>query len=109
MFRALGDPTRAQIFRFLCGKSGPVAVEASGDVRPISGASVGEVCCHITDCASFSSTIAFHLKELRLAGLIRAERHGKQMVCSADPEAIRELIHHLEACAQAAQETCETL
>lgn len=88
MFRALGDPTRARIFEFLCQKCGPVAVDDEGDVRPIQGVTVGEVCCHITGTVQPSSTISFHLKELRLAGLINAEKNGKFMVCSIRREAI---------------------
>lgn len=91
MLRALGDPTRARIFEFLCSRCCAVALDEGGDVRPVTGATVGEVCCHITGAEQFSSTISFHLKELRLAGLIHADKNGKYMVCSVRPEALREI------------------
>src|SRR5438445_13458124 len=42
MFKALGDPTRLHIFKFLRTCCSPVAVEESGAVRPIVGPTVGE-------------------------------------------------------------------
>ena len=91
LFKALGDPTRLQIFEFLCRQCCPVAVEDSGDVRPVLGPTVGEVCCHVTGADRITSTISFHLKELRLAGLIRTERHGKNMICGVNHDAIASL------------------
>ena len=95
LFRALGDPTRRRIFEFLCGRIFPVAVEETGDVHPFKGATVGDVCCHITGSDKFSSTISFHIKELRLAGLINAEKEGKYMVCSVRREAIDAMREYL--------------
>ena len=86
MFKALGDPTRLRIFEFLCSCCCPVAVEETGDIRPVSGPTVGEVCCHITGIERITSTVSFHLKELRLAGLITVERRGKNMICGLRPE-----------------------
>ncbi len=89
MFKALGDPTRARIFAFLGSKCNPVALdEESGEVHPVQGCTIGEVCCHITGTDQFSSTISFHLKELRIAGLIRTEKSGKYTICSLNPEAV---------------------
>jgi ArsR family transcriptional regulator len=87
-FRALGDRTRLSIFEFLCAKCCPVAVSETGEVRRFEGATVGEVCCHVTGSEKFNSTISHHLRELRLAGLISAEREGKFMVCSINREAV---------------------
>ena len=95
LFRALGDPTRKRIFEFLCAKDCPVAVEESGDVHQIQGVSVGDVCCHVTGSDKFSSTISFHIKELRIAGLINAEKNGKFMICSVRREAIAEMSEYL--------------
>lgn len=97
VFRALGDPTRLQILRFLSQKCGPVAVDEEGQVRPVAGATVGEVCCHVTGSPQATSTISFHLKELRLAGLIHAEKAGKFMICSIRPEAIRSVVQFLSS------------
>jgi len=101
MFRALGDRTRARIFEFLCTNSSPVALDDTGDVRTVQGVTVGEVCCHVTGSEQFSSTVSFHLKELRLAGLIHAEKNGKFMVCSVKREAIRVMCDYLESQAKA--------
>ena len=70
VFKALGDPTRLRIFDFLRSCCCPVAVEEGGDVRPVDGPTVGEVCCRVTGAERINSTISHHLKELRLAGLI---------------------------------------
>jgi ArsR family transcriptional regulator len=100
MFKALGDPMRLRIFEFLRSCCGPVAVEESGAVRPVSGPTVGEVCCHVTGAEQINSTISHHLKELRLAGLITVERRGKHMVCGVNHAAVSALAAYLggEAC-----------
>jgi ArsR family transcriptional regulator, arsenate/arsenite/antimonite-responsive transcriptional repressor len=97
MFKALGDPTRLRIFEFLCGCCGPVAVAEDGEVRNVVGPTVGEVCCHVTGIEKVTSTISFHLKELRQAGLITMERRGKQMICAPNPEAVASLARYLTA------------
>lgn len=106
MFRALGDSTRRRIFEFLCERCCPVAVEESGEVRPVAGVTVGEVCCQITGSDKFNSTISFHLKELRLAGLIVAEKRGKFIVCSVRREAIDAMSAYLDALPKADPEAC---
>lgn len=94
MFKALGDPTRLHIFEFLCRCCCQVAVEETGDVRPVTGATAGAVCCHVTGGAKITSSISFHLKELRQAGLIVMERRGKNRICSVSPNAIKELAEY---------------
>ena len=106
MFKALGDPTRARIFEFLCTKCSPVALDDSGDVRPVQGVTVGAVCCHVTGSEQFSSTVSFHIKELRLAGLINAEKNGKFMVCSVKREAIQVMRDYLQVQNDAALGVC---
>jgi len=112
MFKALGDPTRLRIFEFLQSCTSPVAVDETGDVRRVTapltiapsmaaaaatiapprltpdGLTVGEICCHVTGEDRISSAISFHLKELRLAGLIQMERRGKHMICSVNADAV---------------------
>src|SRR5580700_1848953 len=97
MFKALGDPTRLHIFEFLRSCCCPVALEDSGDVRPVIGPTVGEVCCHVTGAEQINSKISHHLKELRLAGLITVERRGKNMICGVNREAVAALAAYLAA------------
>jgi len=91
MFKALGDPTRLRIFEFLCACCCPVAVGETGDVRPVLGPTVGEVCCQVTGADRITSSVSFHLKELRLAGLITMERRGKNMICGVNRDAAAKL------------------
>lgn len=91
MCKALGDPTRLRIFQFLRSCCGPVAVGESGEVRPVDGPTVGEVCCRVTGIDRITSTVSFHLKELRNAGLITMERRGKNMICRVDAGAVDRL------------------
>ena len=106
MFKALGDPTRLHIFEFLRDCCGPVALEDNGDVRPIVGPTVGEICCHVTGAERITSTISFHLKELRLAGLITVERRGKNMICAVNSEAVASLAACLGGMADDKRSTC---
>lgn len=91
MFKALGDPTRLRMFQFLRGCCNEVAVGEAGEVRPVEGPTVGEVCCQISGDRKITTSMSFHLKELRLAGLIQMERRGKNMICRVEPEAVQSL------------------
>lgn len=106
MFKALGDPTRLHIFQFLRACSGPVAVEETGEVRPMIGPTVGEVCCHVTGAEQINSKISHHLKELRLAGLITVERRGKNMICAINHRAIGLLVEFLNVIPDENGSTC---
>lgn len=96
MLKALGEPTRLRIFQFLRSCCCPVAVdEETGEVRPVrnslDGPTVGEVCCHVTGRERVTSTISEHLKDLRVAGVIRMERRGKNVICAVNPAALAQL------------------
>ena len=95
MFRALGDPTRLRIFEFLRGCCCPVAVEDSGDVRPVYGPTVGEVCCTVTGADRITSTVSVHLKTLEEAGLITIQPRGKTRVCGVNQDAVVALADYL--------------
>lgn len=86
IFRALSDPTRLAIFQLLrCCVDG-VTMDDEG--RCFLGPSVGEVCCQV---GVAQSTVSHHLKELRLAGLIRMERRGRTIYCSVVPETLERI------------------
>jgi DNA-binding transcriptional ArsR family regulator len=105
-FKALGDPTRLHIYAFLCDCASPVAVENSGSVRPVSGPTVGEICCHITGSEQASSNISFHLKELRNAGLITMEKRGKYVICGINAAAHATLVGFLTQQRKCAPDCC---
>jgi ArsR family transcriptional regulator len=106
MFKALGDPTRLRIFDFLRGSCCSVAIEEDGAVRPVQGPTVGDICCHVTGLDKISSTMSFHLKELRIAGLIKMEKKGRFMVCEVNREALNTLDRYLSDASQG-QEPCQ--
>lgn len=91
LFKALGDPTRLAIFACLRDCCADAALDDDGSLRPADGATVGQVCCRITGAEKITSTLSAHIKELRLAGLVRTERRGKHVVCSIDPDAVARL------------------
>lgn len=107
MLKALGDPTRLSIYQFLRSCCCPVAVGETGEVRPLQGPTVGEVCCQVTGAAKITSTVSFHLKELRNAGLISMERRGKHMVCALNREALRSLAEFLDNRRTGSDECCQ--
>jgi ArsR family transcriptional regulator len=102
MFKALGDPTRLRIFEFLCSCCDSVAVdlltiEKNGNIHPLRGSTVGEICCKLNGGDRITSTMSHHLKELRLAGLITMERSGKNMICRVNQAALGELLAYLSS------------
>jgi ArsR family transcriptional regulator len=82
IFKALGDPTRLRIFECLRCCNQEVEIDEAGQRRPSGSLSVGEVCCRFDQSLS---TISQHLKELRLAGLIRTEKRARWVYCSVNP------------------------
>ena len=104
--KALGDPTRARIFKFLLECSCKVAVGEDGEVRPEIGPTVGDVCCHITGIDKVTSTVSFHLKELREAGLISMERQGKYLLCGVNHQSVKMLASYFESASQMSLQCC---
>jgi ArsR family transcriptional regulator len=103
VFRALGDPTRLRIFRMLRSCEREVEVDESGQCRPAGALSVGEVCC----CFDQSlSTVSQHLKELRLAGLIRTEKRGRCVYCSVNPAGLELVRAFLDRATERNDDVC---
>ncbi len=73
LLAALADPARLEILRELAGTS--------------------EVCaCDLTDCCSLSQpTVSHHLKVLREAGAVVAERRGSNIFYRVSPGLIEQL------------------
>jgi DNA-binding transcriptional ArsR family regulator len=89
VFKALGDPSRLAIYEI---------VRQVGD--PDEGHSASEIDNSISQIASrfdlSLSTVSHHIKELRNAGLIRCERRGQSIYCSADPDVLEQVRAFLE-------------
>lgn len=68
VFRALGDPTRLEVFRAIAGNGGAICV------------------CEITERFDVSQpTISHHLRVLREAGLVSCEKRGVWAYYEVDP------------------------
>ena len=68
VYRALGDPTRLEIFRLIAAQTAPLCV------------------CDIVDRFDLRQpTISHHLKVLRDAGLVTVSRRGVWAYYTADP------------------------
>jgi len=71
-------------------------VEETGDVRPASGPTVGEVCCTIMPGAEkINSTISHHLKVLRDAHLVTWEKRGLWVYYSLDRAKLEQATSYL--------------
>ena len=83
-FKALANPHRVALFEQLASCCAP------GTSCPVEEATVcvGEL-GETMDIAR--STLSHHLKELNQAGLIQMQRQGKQVLCSVNPDVLREL------------------
>ncbi len=73
-----------------------MAVGQDGEVRPVDGPTVGEVCCQVTGAEKITSTLSFHLKELRESGLITMEKRGKHMICGVNRDALARLAEYFD-------------
>src|SRR3954447_6364757 len=68
VYRALGDPTRLEVFRLIAAQTAPICV------------------CDIVDRFEVSQpTISHHLKTLRDAGLVTVSRRGVWAYYAVDP------------------------
>lgn len=77
---ALAQESRLQVFRRL--------VEAGPD-----GLAAGDISFDLNIPAP---TLSFHLKDLRLAGLVNSQRDGRSIIYSANYKAINEVLGYLK-------------
>ncbi len=102
MMKALADPTRLRIYNFLRESCCGIKIKDEEDVLPetslaVSGPTVGEVCCCVMGVEKIPSSLSFHLKELRNAGLIKMEKRGKNVLCSVNRETQSELAKYFSS------------
>ena len=71
LFKALGDPTRLEVFRLIAAQPAPICV------------------CDVVERFAVSQpTISHHLKVLREAGLVSVSRRGLWAYYAADPRGL---------------------
>ena len=88
IFFALAGEPRLRILQFLHAK----AIQCNNPET----CDISERCCDVTELATTLemaiSTVSYHLRELRLAGLIQMQRRGKNVYCSIDKVTIDQLV-----------------
>jgi len=93
MLKALADPTRLRIYLFLRAAHHGVTMDDHGDIRCDCGCgkTVGEVSSSVLGEDKIPSSLSFHLKELKNAGVIQMEKKGKYVFCFLNIDAERQL------------------
>lgn len=93
-FAALSNPQRLRMFIRL----------ATTCCAPEAGARRTQTCCSASEVGAgldlAASTASHHLKELRRAGLMHVERHGRKIDCWASQETLQRLASFLGAWAR---------
>ena len=92
---ALANETRLQIVRLLVEHGPTPACKRQAETAPTAtpdGVPAGEIARAVSVTAS---RLSFHLNALEQAGLIRAERRGRQVLYTVDRAAMGGLIHYL--------------
>jgi ArsR family transcriptional regulator len=84
VFKALGDENRLAIFQLLRERcAGGCELSEDGAERTVT-----EIA---KDFDLALSTVSHHLKELRNAGLVICEKHGKKVYCQVNSALLEEL------------------
>lgn len=96
VFSALAGETRVQLLQLIQAK----ALQCDDPTR----CDLSERCCDVSELAEATgmamSTISYHLKELRRAGLIQTDRQGKRIYCSINYVTVRRLAQFFESLGQ---------
>jgi ArsR family transcriptional regulator len=85
MFKALSNPNRLKIFQRLVSCCSP---GTKWEMEPQEVSCVGDIS---KELEIVPSTVSHHIKELRLAGLIKMKRNGQKIECWIDPESFEKL------------------
>jgi DNA-binding transcriptional ArsR family regulator len=91
MIKALANPTRQRIYNFLRESCCGIQTKDEEDALGPAGPNVGQVCLCVMGLEEIPSSLSFQLKELRIAGLIKMKKRGKNVLCSVNREAQSEL------------------
>lgn len=87
IFKVLSNPNRLKILRrILASCCSRVECDLPGEESCIGSLA--------RDIGIGGPTVSHHIKELRLAGLIRVERHGQKRYCYAETEKLRILAEY---------------
>ena len=99
IFSSLGGETRIQLLQSLRTKALNCPDPTTCDLS--------ERCCDVSELAEVLgmaiSTVSYHLRELRLAGLIQTQRRGKHVYCSINGATTDQLIRFFESLGQNTQ------
>lgn len=107
----LKSPDLAQIFSALAGESRwqllLVLQQKALSCDDPAHCDLSERCCDVSELAEATglamSTISYHLKELRRAGLIHTHRRGKHIYCAINEATAAQLAQFFESLGQVTQ------
>jgi len=97
LFRALADPTRLAIVDCLRRCPEGAVAGTDGLRTPGDPTTVGDICCAVAGSPRVTSTLSHHLRELRLAGIVRTTRRGRHVVCALVPERLERIACWLDS------------
>lgn len=90
VFKALADPTRVQLLRYLAQSTSGTACA-----------------CHVPEALGISQpTLSFHIKKLHDAGLVARERRGRWMHYTVQTQALQDVRAFLELPDDTGQRCC---
>ena len=105
MYKELSPINLAPIFSLLANEKRIQLIEIlkakAFDCRNPATCDLSERCCNVGELAEelgiAVSTASYHIRELRLGGLIQTRRRGKWVYCSINRDIIAHLAHFFES------------
>ena len=99
IFSLLASERRIQLIEILKAKA--------FDCRNPATCDLSERCCNVGELAEelgiAVSTTSYHIRELRLAGLIQTQRRGKHVYCTINRDTIAHVAHFFDSLTPQAQ------